>query len=247
VNLNQSKLISNKRKSDEIFEMTLSYDEELIKPGQFFMVKSLEGSYLLPRPISVYDYDGSELKFLYKLVGKGTKTISNLKKGESIQLLGPLGNGFDIEEIKGKVALVSGGIGIAPLNYLIKKLRFQNIDSYLGFKDEVYSIENFKRNSKKLTVTTESGNHGKKGFITDYIDWDKYDCIVTCGPEIMMNKIIKTGEEKLIKTYISLERRMACGIGACLGCSVKTTEGMKRACKEGPVFLGKDLILEEQK
>jgi len=245
VKLNQSKIIGNKRKNDEIYEMTLSYDEEVIKPGQFFMVKSLEGSYLLPRPISVYDYDGKELKFLYKLVGKGTITISKLKKDESVQLLGPLGNGFDIEKIKGKVALVSGGIGIAPLNYLIKKLESEKIDSYLGFKDKIYSTENFKRNSKNLTITTESGNHGEKGFVTDYIDWNKYDCIVTCGPEIMMNKIIKIGKKESIKTYISLERRMACGIGACLGCSVKTDKGIKRACKEGPIFLGKDLIIEE--
>jgi len=83
------------------------------------------------------------------------------------------------------------------------------------------------------------------GFVTEYIDWDKYDTLITCGPEIMMNKIIKIGRKKKIKTYVSLEKRMACGIGACLGCSVKTLDGMKRACKEGPVFLGNDLVIEE--
>ena len=244
--LDYCSIVENKKINEEIYEMTISYPDCEIKPGQFFMIKSLERSYLLPRPISVYDYDGKNIKFLYKIVGKGTELLGRLKINEKIQILGPLGNGFELNEINGKIALVAGGIGIAPLNYLVKKLKSKNIDSYLGFKDIVFCTETFKKCSKDLIITTENGSIGKKGYITDYAKWKAYDTIITCGPEVMMNKVIKKGKENHIKTYASLEKRMACGIGACLGCSVKTKDGIKRACKEGPIFLGEDLIIEEQ-
>jgi dihydroorotate dehydrogenase electron transfer subunit len=238
--------MQNKHITEDIYEMQLKFENREVNPGQFFMVKSLEGSYLLPRPISVYDYDGKILKLLYKVVGKGTKIFSKLIKEEKVQVLGPLGNGFSLQDIKGKVALIGGGIGIAPLNYLVKNLRTFEIDTYLGFKEKTYSLDNFEEFSQKLVVATESGSYGKKGFVTKFVNWEYYDTLITCGPEVMMNKIIKIGKNKSIKTFASLEKRMACGIGACLGCSVKTTGGMKRACKEGPVFLGEELVLEEQ-
>lgn len=243
--LTYSRILNNTHITEDIYQLEVEFEDRKINPGQFFMVKSLEGSYLLPRPISVFDYDGKTLKLLYKIVGKGTKIFSNLKEEEKVQILGPLGNGFSLEDIDENTALIGGGIGIAPLNYLIKGLKRKNIDTYLGFRNEIYSLENFEKYSNNITITTETGNFGKKGFITDYIDWDKYDTLITCGPEIMMNKIIKIGIKKKIKTYVSLEKRMACGIGACLGCSVKTVKGMKRACKEGPVFLANELIIEE--
>lgn len=244
--LDYCSILENKKINGEIYEITISYPNADIKPGQFFMVKSLEGSYLLPRPISVYDYDGENLKLLYKIVGKGTEILGRLQPNEKVQLLGPLGNGFDLNNINGKIALIGGGIGIAPLNYLVKKLKFMNIDSYLGFKDEVFCTVNFKECSKNLIIATENGSIGNQGYITDNVKWKEYDTIITCGPEVMMNKVIKKGKENNIKTYASLEKRMACGIGACLGCSVKTKDGIKRACKEGPVFLGEELIIKEQ-
>jgi len=246
VELTYSSIIQNKHIVEDIYEMHLEFENKEINPGQFFMVKSLEGSYLLPRPISVYDYDGKILKLLYKVVGKGTKIFSKLKTEEKVQILGPLGNGFPLQDIKGKVALIGGGIGIAPLNYLVKNLKAFEIDSYLGFRDKIYSLDKFEEFSQKLVIATETGNYGKKGFVTDFVNWEDYDTLITCGPEVMMNKIIKIGKDKSIKTYASLEKRMACGIGACLGCSVKTTSGIKRACKEGPVFSGEELVVEEQ-
>jgi len=246
VELSYSSIIKNKNIIEDIYEMQLEFENKEINPGQFFMVKSLEGSYLLPRPISVYDYDGKILKLLYKVVGKGTKIFSKLKTEEKVQVLGPLGNGFPLEDIQGRIAIVGGGIGIAPLNYLVKNLKGLYIDTYLGFKEEIYSLDSFEKFSENLLIATESGSYGEKGFVTDFVNWENYDTIITCGPEIMMNKIIKTGNEKSIKVYASLERRMACGIGACLGCSVKTKEGIKRACKEGPVFSGEELVIEEQ-
>ena len=244
--LSYSSIIKNKNIIEDIYEMQLEFENKEINPGQFFMVKSLEGSYLLPRPISVYDYDGKILKLLYKVVGKGTKIFSKLKTEEKVQVLGPLGNGFPLEDIQGRIAIVGGGIGTAPLNYLVKNLKGLYIDTYLGFKEEIYSLDSFEKFSENLLIATESGSYGEKGFVTDFVNWENYDTIITCGPEIMMNKIIKTGNEKSIKVYASLERRMACGIGACLGCSVKTKEGIKRACKEGPVFSGEELVIEEQ-
>ena len=244
--LSYSSIIQNKNIIEDIYEIQLEFENKEVNPGQFFMVKSLEGSYLLPRPISIYDYDGKILKLLYKVVGKGTKIFSKLKTEEKVQVLGPLGNGFPLEDIQGRIAIVGGGIGIAPLNYLVKNLKGLYIDTYLGFKEEIYSLDSFEKFSENLLIATESGSYGEKGFVTDFVNWENYDTIITCGPEIMMNKIIKTGNEKSIKVYASLERRMACGIGACLGCSVKTKEGMKRACKEGPVFSGEELVIEEQ-
>ena len=244
--LSYSSIIQNKNIIEDIYEIQLEFENKEVNPGQFFMVKSLEGSYLLPRPISIYDYDGKILKLLYKVVGKGTKIFSKLKTEEKVQVLGPLGNGFPLEDIQGRIAIVGGGIGIAPLNYLVKNLKGLYIDTYLGFKEEIYSLDSFEKFSENLLIATESGSYGEKGFVTDFVNWENYDTIITCGPEIMMNKIIKTGNEKSIKVYASLERRMACGIGACLGCSVKTKEGIKRACKEGPVFSGEELVIEEQ-
>lgn len=244
--LTYTSIIQNKHIEEDIYEMQLEFEDKEINPGQFFMVKSLEGSYLLPRPISVYDYDGKILKLLYKVVGKGTKIFSKLKVEEKVQILGPLGNGFPLEDIYGRVALIGGGIGTAPLNYLVKNLKAHKIDTYLGFKEGVYSLDYFEEFSQNLIVATESGKYGEKGFVTDFVNWEDYDTLITCGPEVMMNKIIKIGKDKSIKTFASLERRMACGIGACLGCSVKTNDGMKRACKEGPVFSGEELVVEEQ-
>ena len=244
--LSYSSIIQNKNIIEDIYEIQLEFENKEVNPGQFFMVKSLEGSYLLPRPISIYDYDGKILKLLYKVVGKGTKIFSKLKTEEKVQVLGPLGNGFPLEDIQGRIAIVGGGIGTAPLNYLVKNLKGLYIDTYLGFKEEIYSLDSFEKFSENLLIATESGSYGEKGFVTDFVNWENYDTIITCGPEIMMNKIIKTGNEKSIKVYASLERRMACGIGACLGCSVKTKEGIKRACKEGPVFSGEELVIEEQ-
>jgi len=246
VELSYSSIIQNKNIIEDIYEIQLEFENKEVNPGQFFMVKSLEGSYLLPRPISIYDYDGKILKLLYKVVGKGTKIFSKLKTEEKVQVLGPLGNGFPLEDIQGRIAIVGGGIGTAPLNYLVKNLKGLYIDTYLGFKEEIYSLDSFEKFSENLLIATESGSYGEKGFVTDFVNWENYDTIITCGPEIMMNKIIKTGNEKSIKVYASLERRMACGIGACLGCSVKTKEGIKRACKEGPVFSGEELVIEEQ-
>ncbi|MDF2616328.1 MAG: pyrK [Sedimentibacter sp.] len=127
--------------------------------------------------------------------------------------------------------------------YLVKTLG-KSADVYLGFKDaeNAYLVDEFKEYADKTIVVTEDGSVGEKGFVTDYIAYNEYETVLTCGPEIMMNKIIKNSMENNVKCYISLERRMACGMGVCLGCTVETKSGNKRACKDGPVFSSDELV-----
>lgn len=232
----------NMKISNNIYRISAEFESE-IKPGQFFMLKTMDNSFLLPRPISINDVNENIASFLYRIEGQGTKKISSLCKNDEFQLFGPLGNGFDIDKMKGRVAVIGGGIGIAPLLYLCKVLG-KETDVYLGYKDieNMYIIDEFELYADRCVVVTEDGSFGEKGFVTDYIPYDEYDVVVTCGPEIMMNKIANTCRDKNIKCYVSLERRMACGMGACLGCTVETKTGNKRACKEGPVFDCEELL-----
>ena len=235
-------VVENQQISNNIYRLSVEFDWK-IKPGQFFMLKTTDNAFLLPRPISVNDVNENLVSFLYRIEGEGTKKISNLCKDEELQIFGPLGNGFELENLKGKTAVIGGGIGIAPLLYLCKMLG-KNADVYLGYKDveNMYIFDEFKTFTDRCIIVTEDGSFGEKGFVTDYVDYDNYDSIVTCGPEIMMNKIANICRDKNIKCYLSLERRMACGMGACLGCTVETKTGNKRACKEGPVFDSEELL-----
>nr|WP_312576692.1 dihydroorotate dehydrogenase electron transfer subunit [Sedimentibacter sp.] len=236
----RSIILENKLISNKIYRLIIESDE-VIKPGQFFMLKTLDNSFLLPRPISVSDVNNNTITFLYRVEGVGTTAISGLRENDELQLFGPLGNGFDITNLQGKVAVVGGGIGIAPLLYLTKKIG-KNAEVYLGYKDNVYLSKEFEKYSNDTVIVTEDGSMGRRGYVTDYVDFEKYDTVVTCGPEIMMNKIVSKCREKKIKCYVSLERRMACGLGACLGCTVETINGNKRACKDGPIFSSEELI-----
>lgn len=220
--------------------MRVKYDGE-VKSGQFFMLKAWNNtSPLLSRPISICAQDENSITFLYLSIGKGTKIFTKLTDKDEIDLLGPLGNGFN-ESLSGKIALVGGGIGIAPLYLLGKRLKNSNIDTYLGFRDEIYFREEFEKISDKLNIYTESGKYGKKGFVTQDISNKNYDYIFSCGPTPMLNSLMEKVENK--KTlYLSLEKRMGCGIGACLSCSQKTKNKMKTCCKDGPVFSAEEIF-----
>ena len=206
-----------------------------VVPGQFFMIKLGDLEPLLPRPISVYDVTAEKISFLYGVVGKGTKLLSKLKENDAVQIMGPLGNGFDVDKIKGKIAVVSGGIGIAPLIYLIKKLTGCEIDLYSGFRTVDYSVDIVEGYVNRVYLSTESGLKGHKGYVTDLINPQNYTTVICCGPEIMMKKVVNLCNDVKVPVYVSMETHMACGIGACLVCT----------CKDGPVFLGKDLIYND--
>lgn len=239
----ENKVIENIEVSNGIYKLKVEGNFKA-NPGQFYMIRSWEDEPLLSRPVSIHNIseDGRNIEFLYAVVGKGTEFLKRLKSNDKLKLMGPLGNGFNIDEAnKGKVAIVCGGIGIAPMNYVISKLKNAEISLFAGFKNEVYGIDNIEEFIKELNISTEDGSRGYKGFITDIFNPQEFDLVLCCGPEIMMNKVIKVCRESNTKVYISQEKKMACGIGACLVCTCKTKTGNKRTCKDGPVFLGDDI------
>ena len=172
------------------------------------------------------------IRNLYKVVGDGTKILSRLQVNDTIKLEGPYGNGY--EKVEGKVALVGGGIGVAPL-YLVAK-NIENCDAYLGFRNEPILIDKYNEVCNEVNIAVGDT------FVTDIIDVNKYDYILTCGPTPMMEKLVKMTEKTDTKLFVSLENHMACGVGACLVCTCKTKFGNKKTCKDGPVFRGEDVI-----
>jgi len=236
-----TKIISQKKIAHDIFHLTVEKKDEIIVPGQFYMLKAWDDSWPLMRPISIYSVENEVLHFLYKVVGRGTKWLSTLKKGRIIELLGPLGNGFPCQEVSGKVALVGGGIGIPPLFEAAKQLTKNGckVDVFLGYKEKLFALEPFIGVSENIFIAVENGVEGYKGFITDIFHAENYSAVFTCGPEIMMMKVKELCNVCQVPVWLSMENRMACGIGACLVCTCKTIEGMKRCCKDGPVFHGK--------
>lgn len=240
MNYTKARVILNQEIQPGIFKLVVE-DKNEIKAGQFYMLK-LNGSTLLPRPISICKKGIETITFLYAIVGNGTKEYARLVEGDYINLTGPLGNGFNIEENLGKVALVCGGIGTAPMVELAKRLREkdknQKIDLYAGFRDDIYLIDELKKYVNEAYVSTNTGKNGHKGFVTDLLKVEEYDTVLCCGPEVMMKKVVEMCKEKNVKVYVSMEKHMACGVGACLVCTCKTKDGNKRTCKDGPVFDG---------
>jgi len=224
------------------------------KAGQFVTVRCGE-KLALRRPLSIHQLtDPGYLYLLFKVVGKGTVWLSQRSKGEKLDLLGPLGKGFSIEPASRKLLLVAGGIGIAPLVFLAQKGVSEGmlVKLLLGArtKGELHP-QKYQPGGIETIITTEDGSTGKKGKVTDilskYIGWA--DQIYACGPIAMYQTIADQRQQWLRKkpVQISLEVRMGCGIGACFSCSIRTKKGMKRVCRDGPVFNLDEVILEEVK
>ncbi|GIM30495.1 dihydroorotate dehydrogenase B (NAD(+)), electron transfer subunit [Clostridium polyendosporum] len=243
-NYYSAKVLENYKVCNGIYKLIIE-DHSNIVSGQFYMLRP--STVLLGRPISVCEVQDGKVTFLYAVVGKGTEEFKGLRSGDEIKVIGPLGNGFDENKDYGKVALVAGGIGVAPMLELSKKLRQKNnnikMDLYAGFRDEVYLTEEISTYVDEVHIATNSGAAGIKGFVTDMLDVDKYDTVLCCGPEIMMKKVVDMCKEKGTKVYVSMEKHMACGVGACLVCTCKTKDGNKRTCKDGPVFDGYEIEL----
>lgn len=237
--------------TDGVYSMWLQ-DEEIVqnaKPGQFVSLYCKEGSQLLPRPISICEIDkaNSTLRLVYRVVGKGTEEFSRLKAGDTIRVMGPLGNGFTLE---GKKAiLIGGGIGIPPMLQLAKSLDAE-VQVVLGYRDKDLFLKEEFEPYATVYVSTEDGSVGTKGNVIDAIKANglEGDVIMACGPMPMLRGIKSYAQEKGIKTQISLEEKMACGIGACLACVCKSKEkdhhtnvDNKRICKDGPVFYAEEI------
>ena len=243
MNFTVAKVLSNKEITDGIYKLILEGQFQG-RPGQFYMLRAWEEEPVLSRPISIEDVDDKSITFLYQVVGKGTKILSKLEVEDKLNIQGPLGNTFPVESISGKVLIVTGGIGIAPMEFVIKSLKADSIDVYCGFKNKSYLIDEIKEYVTSINISTETGMEGHKGYVTDLLKPENYDVVLCCGPEVMMNKVIKMCNDKNVPLYVSMEKHMACGIGACLVCTCKTIGGNKRTCKDGPVFLGSEVILD---
>ena len=257
----KAEIIKIEKLKEDIYKFSVKAEEIVsqAKPGQFIEIRVVDWvEPLLRRPISIYNLEKETgtLEFIFQVKGKGTTLLAQRKVGEKLDIIGPIGYGtFSIKEYK-KVAIIGGGIGIFPLYELSKQLKQNtstNVSVYIGFrnKDLITLEEEFKSVSDKLTITTDDGSYGIKGFAINELKKDyekeKPDCIYACGPLPMLKAIQEYAKENNIRCEISLEQKMACGIGVCLGCAVKTAKSPQDApqywhvCKAGPVFNAMDV------
>lgn len=241
--------------TEGIYSLTLQYPEneapEEVRPGQFAGIFTNNPAMLLPRPISIcrWDPEDRSLCFVFRVAGAGTAELSALKEGDHADLLGVLGNGYDLSKLSGrKVLLLGGGIGIPPMVELAAALSKEpgtEVTAAMGYRDSnLFLTEEFSPYAR-LLIATEDGSAGTKGNVLDAVRENgiEADAVCACGPMPMLRAVKKFAQEKGIPAYISLEERMACGVGACLGCVTKTRNvdahshvRNARICTEGPVF-----------
>ena len=247
-----AKVVSQEALTNDICSMWIQAEKiaKAAKPGQFISVYTKDKSKVLPRPISLCEIDKEQgrLRIVYRVVGAGTKEFSAYQAGDDIEIMGPLGNGFPLKEKK--AFLIGGGIGIPPMLELAKNLNCEK-QMVLGYRDVLFLNEEFEQYGK-VYVATEDGSAGTKGNVIDAIKANglNADVIYACGPTPMLRAIKQYAEENKIECYISMEERMACGVGACLGCVCQSKEvdhhshvHNKRVCKDGPVFLATEVEL----
>ena len=243
-------VLSQKEIAPRIFDMWITTElAAQAKAGQFIGVYPKDRSTLLPRPISICQVSDQKdaLRIVYRIAGQGTAEFSAYQAGDSVEILGTLGNGFPTEVAEGKkVFLMGGGIGIPPMLELARELPASAQKQIIvGYRDSQLFLKEDLEENGKVYIATEDGSVGTKGNVMNAIEANalEADVIYACGPMPMLRAIKKYAEEKGIKAYISLEEHMACGVGACLGCVVKTKEvdhhshvHNARICTDGPVF-----------
>ena len=266
----KEKIISNIEILSDIYELKFlsEYISDKAKPGQFINVKCSDGiDPILRRPLSICSIDEKNKSVIvtFRKKGRGTAYLAEKKSGDLLDLVGPLGNGFENSKKYRNIAVVGGGIGIFPLLFLLQQKSadsFCNITAYIGFetKSKIILENEFAQCCNNLLLSTDDGSKGYKGFITDLLEYDlmqrknedeKYDIIYSCGPVPMMKKVAETAMRQRIKCQVSLEQRMGCGIGACLSCVCKIKQNQnndwiyKRVCKDGPVFWGEEVDFDD--
>lgn len=246
-------VVSQEALTEDIFSMWIQADEvaKVTRPGQFISVYTRDSGKLLPRPISICEIDRADgrLRIVYRVVGAGTKEFSGYQAGDPIEILGPLGNGFPLDRNK-KAFLIGGGIGIPPMLELAKQLDCEK-QMVLGYRDILFLDQEFEAHGA-VTIATEDGSTGTKGNVLDAIRAEGLDAevIYACGPTPMLRAIKAYAQEHDIECWLSLEEKMACGIGACLACVCQSKDvdehshvHNKRICKDGPVFLAQEVEL----
>lgn len=250
-----TKLVKKEKLLDDLYKFSVEAKEivDIAKPGNFLEIRINENlDPFLRRPISIYNLNKEKgiLEFIFQVKGKGTQLLSKKEEGDFIDIIGPLGSGtFKLEEYK-HIAILGGGIGIFPLYELAKEAKQDgiNVNMYIGFRNKnlVVLEKEFEEKSSKLTITTDDGSYKNSGFAIQYLERDlnenKLDAIYACGPLPMLRAAKKLAEERNIPCQLSLEEKMGCGLGVCLGCAVKTANSPVdnpqyiHVCKAGPVF-----------
>lgn len=241
-------VLAQKELAPQIYDMWIGTDlAEQAKPGQFLCIYPRDKSTLLPRPISICEVreDRRALRIVYRVAGQGTGEFSKYQEGDSIDIMGTLGNGFPLEEAKGKkVFLMGGGIGVPPVLQLAKEMKADR-QIVVGYRDGSTFLKDDLEKYGKVYIATEDGSVGTKGNVMNAIEDNglEADLIYACGPMPMLRAIKAYAAAHHIRAYISLEEHMACGVGACLGCVVKTKDAdhhshvnNARICTDGPVF-----------
>ena len=234
-------LLTNEKIAKNTYKWVLSGETEGIRPGQFVNIK-LDGFYLR-RPISVCDVEGDNLTIIFKVVGRGTEKMAEMKPGESVLTLTGLGNGYDLTKSGEKPLLLGGGAGVPPMYMLCRELIAESKQPtvILGFNtaDEVFYKNEFESLGARVIVATADGSQGVKGFVTNAMEDVDYSYFYTCGPEPMLKAVYNATKTS---GQLSFEERMGCGFGACMGCSCKVITGYKRICKDGPVLEKEEIL-----
>lgn len=249
-------IYSNDNITPEIFDMTISASEivKYATPGQFVNLYSSKGETLLPRPISIaeIDLENKTIRLIYAVVGKGTLEFSKLKKGDSIKVVGPLGSGFQINNNITEHMIIAGGVGTPPMLELAKNLK-GNIKAYFGFRSNPILVKDFENIGVEVHIATDDGSVGFKGNNISLIRQENPSAqmIYGCGPKVMLKAASKWAEEKQIPLQVSMEERMGCGLGACVGCVCKTKSKNSddwentKVCLNGPVFWSNEVVWDE--
>lgn len=247
-------IVNHEEITSGIWKMELAASEiaRTAGPGQFIMLYPPDKRNLLARPISLSAISEKSVTIVYRIAGKGTKQFSQLQKNDRIRIMGPLGNGFTLPDQATKSIVVGGGLGIPPLLELSKRLG-GNTEVLLGYQDIPFMAEDFHRLGINVHIASQSGNYGLHGTVCDLLEKFNPSAgqVFACGPRQMLKSVSAWAKEHSIPIQVSMEERMACGIGACLGCGVKIQKPGEpdwkylRACKDGPVFSGEEVVWDE--
>ena len=237
-------LTENRPLAEGIRRLTLTGEGlEEQRPGQFLNIR-LNGLFLR-RPISVCDWEPGQVTVIYRVVGRGTEQLAAMRPGETLDVLTGLGNGYDLAPAGASPLLIGGGVGVPPLYLLARRLREQGreVTAVLGFRTakEVFAAEDFRALGCRVTVTTEDGSEGVRGFVTGALP-ENYSYFYTCGPEPMLRAVFRATKTS---GQFSFEERMGCGFGACMGCTCRTVTGGKRICREGPVLRKEEILWDD--
>ncbi|MHC6203169.1 iron-sulfur cluster-binding protein [Breznakiellaceae bacterium SP9] len=248
------RLLQKANLSPDIIQLEFEWAGPPPLAGQFFMLRPAQSTVLLGRPLSVAAYDtyNKSVSFSIAAKGKGIADFFAMHTEQSAELIGPLGNAWTdfLPQGAKRVVLVSGGIGIAPLDYFtaeLKQTQAENapvVDFYAGFKTSPPQplLESARYYADTFVIATEDGSEGQQGFITAALDPAHYTAVFACGPQAMLKALAVKCAQGNTPCFISMERKMACGVGACLGCTIRTFRGNRRCCADGPIFSADEII-----